>query len=31
LNGDGTLSLEEIKVGCKKNNIALPQKFDSVS
>jgi len=29
-NGDGTLSLEEIKIGCKKNNIALPQNFDSV-
>jgi len=29
-NGDGTLSLEEIKIGCKKNNIARPQNFDSV-
>jgi calcium-dependent protein kinase len=30
VNGDGTLTLDEIKTGCQQHQIALPANFDSV-
>lgn len=29
-NGDGTLTLDEIKGGCKKNTVSLPSNFEQV-
>ncbi|CAD7953700.1 unnamed protein product [Amoebophrya sp. A25] len=29
-NGDGTLTLEEIKAGCKQHSVSLPSNFDEV-